>query len=224
MCKNMSEIERGIGHLQGLLTSIMDLAREKAVPFEAIYRLGSTARGRTTLSRIVEMAHADWLAEQPQQPTMPSDHYRIRVAHAPLPSLEALKDEFGENNVSSIFDGRPFELHSSCTDMDRTPGDRIFYTHRVGRNWRREELIAWGLEQRSAVAPNGYRPAIPEEMYEFYKAHLELVSYVALGSSTLFGAHASCAVLWRGGDQLLFGRRWIDDEFSVNCLVLFVSK
>jgi hypothetical protein len=122
---------------------------------------------------------------------LPPDHYRVRLAYNPLPLFEALKTEFGENSVSHIFDGRPFELNASCVDMDRTPGDRICYLHSAGRNWRREERIIWGLTQRNEVAPNGYRPAIHEEEYEFYRAHPELVDYVALGSSVLDGGFES---------------------------------
>ena len=152
------------------------------------------------------------------------DHYRLCATYAPMPSLSNLKKEFGEDNVSVMFDGRPFTLHASCADMDRTPGDRIVYCCKVGYNWRREEQIAWGLKQRSAIAPNGYRTATAEEAYEFYRAQPKLRNYVALGSSALLDSRRSCAVLWSGNGSAVFAGRRVDYEFGARTRILFVSK
>ncbi len=154
---------------------------------------------------------------------LPADHYRVMLFRNPLPSFEELKTEFGKGNVSDIFDGRPFELHSSCADMDLTPGDRIFYLHSAGRAWRREERITWGIKQRNAVAPHGYRPATPEEAYEFYKTHTELVGYVALGSSAMIGDSECCATFWGNDGRRILGC-WINYMFSPNVRILFVSR
>ncbi len=233
---NFAKLRRGLGD------EFMLACKRVDPPVEALHRL-VTPQGHGTMDEMVRLAVAAWLAEQPQPsdaghpvgdhpyrntPTnrveLPAEHYRVRVTYAPLPSLEALKAEFGQNNVSDIFDGRPFELHSSCADMDKTPGDRIFYMHNVGRKWRGEERIAWGLKQRSAVAPNGYRPAIPEEEYEFQKAHPELVDYVALGSSAMRDEYGCCATLWGRDGQRIFGGGRIGNEFDARFRVLFVSK
>ncbi len=248
-----SDIESGVGFLGGFLSTLMGHVRENKIPFEAIHRLGK-AGGKQTVKKIVDLAYADWQDEQPafveatadrpQQPEMgepllggssyrnaptnndklPANHYSVRVTYAPMPSFADLKKEFGENNVSVIFDGREWKLDSSCVGMDRTPGVKIFLVHDFGRAWESEEAIAWGLAERTAVAPNGYRPATHEEKYEFQKAHPELFNYVALGSFTFRGDVRCVAGLWHGGgrrflDSGAFDRRW---DARYRCL--FVSK
>lgn len=241
--KDVSSIEKGAGYFLGFITALMNVARQKFVPFEAIYRLG-TEGGYATVVKIVDLAHTDWLAEQPKpveaQPqgghpsyrdasttnvnTLPKNHYRVRLTYAPMPSLAELRKEFGKNNVSDIFDGREWELHSSCVGMDRTPGEKVFYVHEVGRNWEREEQIAWGLKQRNPAAPNGYRPATHDEEYEFSKAHPELVDYVGLGDSALDGDRRFVASVWQGDGQRVLDDYWLDYGFSSGYRVLFVSK
>jgi hypothetical protein len=227
--KNVSEIEKGAGYFQGLVTGFMEIVREKNVPFEAVYRL-VTPEGRKTLSNMVAFAHQDWLAEQPPSPrisadgALPANHYRVPLTYAGMPSFADLKREFGENNVSCIFDGRPFELHPSCAGMSRTPGDRIFFVHNAGREWESEERIAWGLVQRTATAPNGYRPAIHEEEYEFAKAHPELADFIGLGSFALRGDDRCVALVWRDGGRRILGHYWFDFRWPRRCRVLFVRK
>lgn len=62
--RSISEIERGVGFIAGLIPALMEIARELGVPFEAVYRL-VTAEGRATLVKMVQVAHQDWLASQP---------------------------------------------------------------------------------------------------------------------------------------------------------------
>ncbi len=240
--KNLSEMEKGGGYFLGLTSNLMDVVRNKAVPFVAIYRL-ATEGGRTTLDKIVDLAYADWLAEQPQQPevgepqgahpyrhappngsTLPADHYRVRVTYAPMPSMAALKKEWGKDNVSVIFDGRQFSFHASCVGMDRTPGERTFYIHDAGGDWDSEEQIAWGAKQRSATAPNGYRPATHEETYEFAKAYPELVDFVGLGSFAVGVGFRRVAHVWQGDGERIFGRGWFGDRWYRRRRVLLVSK
>ena len=180
-------LRQGFGLARGFGDEFIQACERNGVPIEAVHRL-VTPPGRTTMDEVVRRVLADWLAEQPRQPevgALPPHHYRVRMTYAPMPSLADLKVEFGKDNVSDIFDGREWELHSSCVGMDRTPGERIFFVHDVSRDWEREEQIAWGLAQRTAAAPNGYRPATHDEEYEFQKAHPKLLNYVALGSSAL---------------------------------------
>jgi len=65
MGKRVSEIESGAGYFQGLITGLMEVVREKTIPFGAIYRL-VTPEGRKTLQKMVDLSHADWLEEQPK--------------------------------------------------------------------------------------------------------------------------------------------------------------
>ncbi|MEK7116008.1 MAG: hypothetical protein AAB879_01290 [Patescibacteria group bacterium] len=63
--RNVSQIETGAGLFMVFVNAMMDVAREKDVPFAAIYRL-ATAGGRPTLGKIVDMTYVDWLSEQPK--------------------------------------------------------------------------------------------------------------------------------------------------------------
>lgn len=62
--KNISDIEKGVGFVGGFLPAIMDMLRERNVPFEAMHRL-VTAEGRATLAKLVAVIEADWRAGQP---------------------------------------------------------------------------------------------------------------------------------------------------------------
>ncbi|MFH1078435.1 MAG: hypothetical protein V1745_04135 [Patescibacteria group bacterium] len=225
--KKVSDIERGAGFFQALITSIMDVAREQNIPFEAIHRL-TTPAGRAALVDILDIAYTDYLddRENPESTDgpLPPDHYRDCITYAPMPTIDELKAEWGKDNVSVIFDGRPFTLHESCQDMDRTPGEKVFYLHDAGGNWESEERIAWGLKQRSAVAPNGYRPANHEETHEFAKAHPELRRFVGLGSFAVRGVDRCVVDVWRDGGRRILGDDWFDDGWERHRRVLFVSK
>lgn len=239
--KDVSSIEKGAGYFLGFITTLMNVARQKkVVPFEAIYRLG-TEGGYATVVKIVDIAYADWQAEQPQpveQPqgghpyrdaptngsALPPNHCRVPVTYAQMPSIDALKKEWGKDNVSVIFDDRPFNFHASCVGMDRTPGERTFYVHDAGGDWESEEQIAWGAKQRNAAAPNGYRPATHEETYEFAKAHPELVDYVGLGSFAMDDDRRNVAHVWRHAGQRVLGRHWFGRRWDRMARVLFVSK
>jgi len=155
---------------------------------------------------------------------LPADHYSVRVTYAPMPSFADLKKEFGEDNVSVIFDGREWKLDSSCVGMDRTPGEKIFLVKDFGRGWESEEAIAWGRDERTSVAPNGYRPATHEEEYEFQKAHPEIFNLVALGSFALDGDIRCVAYLWSDGYRRCLDCGKFDGEWVASYRCLFVSK
>lgn len=138
-----------------------------------------------------------------------------------MPPLAVLKKDW---DVTDILDGRPFKLHVSCQNMDRTPGERVFYVHDAGGDWEREKMIAWGLKQYNTVAPNGYRPATHEETYEFAVAHPELVDFVGLGSSALVGKERYVAFVWSNDGQRSLDGGWIVDRWYREARVLFVSK
>jgi hypothetical protein len=122
-----------------------------------------------------------YMGKKTNRVALPPDHYIVHVTYAPMPPFAKLKKEF-RGDVDETFRSRKWKLHSSCVGVTRTRGDKIFYVHYVGRDWEMEERIAWGLMRRTAIAPNGYRPATRQEWYEFHKAHPELENFVALGS------------------------------------------
>ncbi len=115
---------------------------------------------------------------------LPTNHYRMHVTYEPMPSLERLRATWG-SHVSDVFDGRPFTLHASCAGMSTHPGTRTFYLRRPYRSWTDDELIVWAASQRTKVAPNGYRPAIHTELYEFAVAYPWLVDFACPGSSVI---------------------------------------
>lgn len=156
------------------------------------------------------------------------NHYRVHISYAPIPGMEELKKEWGDDNVEPIFDGRPFTLYAHCIGMDRSPGERILYLHDAGyEEWREEDLIIWGLRQRSMIAPNGYRPATEQEVYEFAKAHPELSDFVGLGSSTTFGGRGNryvACVLTGYDNQRALARSPRGDRRPRDVRILFVCK
>ncbi|MSR85532.1 hypothetical protein EXS71_03820 [Candidatus Uhrbacteria bacterium] len=156
---------------------------------------------------------------------LPIGHYRVHLTYAPFPSLADLKKELGKNRVSDLFDGQhKWELHASRVGIDRMPGKQTFFLNHIGRDWNREEQIAWGLAQHNTVAPNGYLTVTHEEAYEFLKAHPEFDGYIALGSSTL-SEDGQYVVGFVNNGLCAFDSRWlINDKFPPRHFVLFVSK
>lgn len=237
--KDFSLIAWVFGWLLALVTAIKKIAARLEVPFEAFDRLGSP-EGEATIEKIVRVIHDDWLAEQPKQTAsqgghpyrcvslsgnaLPKDHYCVYVSYAPMPSMDDLKKKWGKDNVSDLFDGRPFSPHASCVGMDRTPCEQVFYVHDAGGDWEGEEQIAWGEKQRSAIAPKGYRPATNEEIYEFARTHPELVDFVGLGSFAMNVRNRCVTGVWLHDGQRILGGGWSGLRFDRRVRVLFVSK
>lgn len=115
---------------------------------------------------------------------LPKNHYWMHVTYTPMPSLKEIRKAW-HGYVSDSFDGRPFTLHPSCVGMDCTPGMRMFYLYRPHHSWRKEEQIARAASLRTKVAPNGYRPAIHTETYEFANVYPSFANFVGPGSSVM---------------------------------------
>lgn len=213
--KNISEIERGAGFFQGFVTLLMEVVRLKEIPFEAIYRL-VTPEGRGTLERMLDLAREDFA---PKNDAGSSVEYKVTVTYEPFPSQEKLRKRF--NWVSALYDGREFEDHPSCKDIDRTPGERTFVLKHFGKAKRSEQVIE--------VAENeGCRVATKEEAIAFAAAHPDLQRkfwIVALGSSALHGDGDRCVPVLGGDD----GERslcdyWFDSEWYDAGRFLLVRK
>ncbi len=148
------------------------------------------------------------------------NEYLVPVTYAPLPPFSELEQEFGKGNVSNIFDGRPFQKHSSCENIDETPGDKVFLLKHFGRETRSEDNIA-------EMDKLGYRPATHIEAYAFQKKHPELQRkfwIVALGSFAMFGGDRCVAVLNGGSGRRVFGDRWFGRGWCSSGRFLFVRK
>ena len=161
-----------------------------------------------------QSTHIEPLNQEHVSQGLPLDHYRVNVTYEALSSVDELEKKWGNPRVADIFVSRPFHLDDSCRDMNRTPGEKVFYLHYAGVDWRALEKIAWGLRQRSAIAPNGYRPATHEETYEFAKAHPELVDFVGLGSWAWNHDSGRCACDVNACVRGIYGGRRILTEWN----------
>ena len=154
------------------------------------------------------------LSSSASQLALYEDEYLVTITGDPVPSFAELQKEFGEDQVSLIFDGRPFQNHDSCVHLEETPCVNFFWVAKPPLNIasNSEKIIAWGNKQRR-VALNGYHVATKEEAYAFQKAHPEPQCHswiVALGSSAMVGTKQHVVVL--GSDSV--GRFLADEEFG----------
>lgn len=147
--------------------------------------------------------------------------YRVPVDYAPLPGQKELEREFfGDGSVSVIFDGRPFQKHASCVNMDETSGDRIMFVKHFDRKIESEQAIA-------EMDVQGYRPATEKEARAFAKAYPELlreVWIVALGSLAADDSNQCVAVLCGASGRRSFGGDWFDRKWARTYHFLFVCK
>lgn len=246
--RNVSEIETGAGFFMGVVSATMDVVREKGHPFAAIYRL-ATAGGRKTLGKIVDLAYADWLEEQPkpveQQPqgghpyrdaptnsdALSKDHYRVRVNRGQLPPMATLEEQFSKDGVSSLFNGtHEWEKHPCRLGENDVTADEVVM---VVKQFTEKDITEMGgLENENIIAwgqKNGLVPADEKETYAF-GINPETRDFqrkgwiVGIGSSTVDGDGRYVAML--GGDS---GRRvldndWFDDRWYSDRRFLFVRK
>ncbi|MFH1078588.1 MAG: hypothetical protein V1745_04920 [Patescibacteria group bacterium] len=233
--RNVSEIETGAGYFMGVVNATMDVVREKGVPFAAIYRL-ATAGGRTTLGRIVDLAHADWQAEQPK-PTgqdVAEPHgghpyrsnaqtdgdtpFSVMVVYA-LPLMHELKRRF-PGYVNPAYDGIVFKPIKVCEKVSRETREVKFEYVHLGRDASNEEVLA---EMDKRVL----RPALPEELLAFdAKYPEEMMKYpiVALGSETFVSGDRNVACLWSDGNGRNLDLAWFDGDWSGRGRFLAVRK
>ena len=146
--------------------------------------------------------------------SLAENEYLVPVGYGMPRDKAALESEFSKDGISELFTGNyEWQPHSSCADIDQTPGDRVMLLKHFGRNTTSEANIA-------EMDKLGYRPATHLEAYAFAKANPELQRQfwiVALGSSTLCDDRRNVAVLGSGfsGRRILvdcrFGNEWYSD-------------
>jgi hypothetical protein len=146
---------------------------------------------------------------------LPSDHVLVPFNYAPTPPMADLKRIY-KGGVSSIFDGRKWKRHSSAAISTR-PDDHVVWLAAPPREVLddSEEIIVWGRDQRTEVAPHGYRPIKGQnELLDLHKAHPELCKQFwmpALGSFTLDDdSYRNVAVLYANDDGPYLDGRWFD--------------
>ena len=230
--RKVSAIETGAGYLLGFVSAMMDVVREKAYPFAAIYRL-ATAGGRTTLVKIVDLAYADWQAEQPK----PVDEQQPQGGHpyrggptngnapftAPIvyvqPEFEELKRRFPAY-VNPDYKGKRFDPIERCKAVSKESREVAFEYVHMDRNASTDEVLA-------EMGRKGLRPALYEELLGFaekYPDEQRKYPIVALGSGTSVNGGRIVAFLWGvdNGRDLHLG--WIDNGWSDGCRFLAVHK
>jgi hypothetical protein len=112
--KKVSEVERGMGFLMGLVRALMGVASVKNVPFEALHRL-ATPSGHATLEKVVELTHAEWLGQSGllERITVPnvSAVQLIRLAQSKF-RFTYLSPELGERWFVTDEAGKTYEAMS----------------------------------------------------------------------------------------------------------------
>ncbi|MFO0764455.1 MAG: hypothetical protein U0487_00190 [Patescibacteria group bacterium] len=131
--------------------------------------------------------------------------HTVPITYMAMPSFSQLKQVFGKSRVSVIFDGRLFEHHFTCTHASLRSGDRDFIVmaQPTGRSsWTGDEIIKQARAIRDDHAPNGYRPAMAIEVYQYFKSERRryqgirsIARLVGLGSyATMDGGRYAAAI------------------------------
>lgn len=120
-----------------------------------------------------------------------------------MPSFAELEREFGKGHISDIFDGRPFERHSSCGGSDNLPGERLFLLRCYGYVIEGEAAIAEMDKRR-------YHPASHVQAYLFCRANPELQLQFRIGAPGTF----ACKEVFRHAAVFCdaYGRPCLDDH------------
>jgi hypothetical protein len=231
MKRNVSEIETGAGFFVWFVNAMMDVVREKAIPFAAVYRL-ATAGGRKTLGSIIDLAYADWQAEQPKPveqqpqgghpyrggPTHDNSPFSAPVVYVQLTSKE-LKRRFPAY-VKPDYKGKRFHPIERCKGVSTENREVAFEYVHMDRDASTDEVLA-EMDRRSL------RPALYEELLGFaekYPDEQRKYPIVALGSESGVRGDRHVAYLWyddRGRCLLLY---WIDYDWRVTFRFLAVRK
>ncbi|MCC7357280.1 hypothetical protein IT408_02120 [Candidatus Uhrbacteria bacterium] len=148
--------------------------------------------------------------------------YRVPVSYEMPRDKAKLESEFSKDGVSELFYGNyEWKNHSSCAEIDQTPGERIMLVKHFNRAIESEDAIA-------EMDKLGYRPATHLEAYAFAKANPELQRQfwiVALGSSTRYdGDDRFVAMLCSVSDGRILGSDWFARGWRSGFRFLFVRK
>lgn len=218
--RNVSEIEMGAGFYMGLISGLMDMVREKGIPFSAIYRLATPA-GRTTLSKIVDQAHEDWQAEQPKidlKPIKTTEPFTAPVVYV-QPEYEELKRRFPAY-VNPDYKGKRFDPIERCKAVSKENREVAFEYVHMDRDASTDEVLA-------EMDRKGLRPALYEELLGFaekYPDEQRKFPIVALGSEAYVDGRRTLACLWHGGDERFLHLCWLDGDWFGNYRFLAVRK
>jgi hypothetical protein len=150
---------------------------------------------------------------------------RLVVTYALRP-MDELRKEF--DWISDLYDGRAWERHSSCKDIDTTDGEREFALVEVPQAFLGRRITDCRDELAVYFANKGDRFAIEVEAIAFAKANpdLQRESYIlALGSSALGGVGGRYVTVLGEYDHGRYMRgRWVGHGLHSAGRLLLVHK
>lgn len=150
--------------------------------------------------------------------------YTVHVGYTFQPIEEFLM----ELNEVAMHDGRAWERHRSCKDIDTTDGERKMFLAKVPNEFLGKSINSIWDALSEYYDKLGYRFAIELEATAFAKAHPDLLSencILALGSSTLDYEDDRCITLLCGNDlgNFLKGIE-VENELHVGDLLLLIPN
>ena len=191
----------------------------------------ATAGGRKTLGNMIDLAYADWQAEQPKPveqpqgghpyrggPTNGNSPFSAQVAYI-QPEFEELKRRFPAY-VDPDYKGKRFDPIERCKAVSKENREVAFEYVHMDRAASTDEVLA-------EMDREGLRPALYEELLGFaekYPDEQRKRPTVALGSETDVGRDRHVAYLGRDGDGRRLGLRWIDRGWNGRYRFLAVRK
>ena len=229
--RNVSEIETGAGFFMGFVNATMDVVREKAIPFAAVYRL-ATAGGRKTLGSMIDLAYADWQAEQPKPveqqpqgghpyrggPTNGNSPFSAPIVYV-QPAFEELRCRFPAY-VNPDYKGKRFDPIEHCKGVSTENREVAFEYVHMDRDASTDEVLA-------EMDRKGLRPALYEELLGFaekYPDEQRKYPIVALGSGAGVGGYRRVAYLWYDDDGRHLYLGWIGHDWHDYDRFLAVRK
>jgi hypothetical protein len=120
------------------------------------------------------------------QSELPAGHYRVHVSYKLKPIVE-LRKQF--DGVSDAYDGRPWERHSSCMDIDTTDGERVMFLKLIPEEFLGKRVDSIRNKLAETIDLLGYRFAVEVEAIAFGLAHPEIHRRERINA---YGSSASC--------------------------------
>jgi len=179
-----SDIESGVGFLGTFLSTLMGFVRENGVPFEAIHRLGR-AGGRQTVKKIVDLAYADWQAEQPKPIELPQNGHpyrgggdlsvqwigEVEVNYGVRPSFDDLNGKWFDWANNRYRDVEPQfrseRADAPTTGIETTRYGYVWLNRLVKDEEALEEIKGRGVKPATDLETMTYGKKFPEEQRKF---------------------------------------------------------
>lgn len=211
--RHMSEAESDVGSFMKFAKTLVEAVREKGMPFSIIYRL-ATPSGRSLLTKIVDLAYAEWQAEQSGLIELPNggcdDHqtrsestFLARVVYV-QPRFVELKRRFPAY-VTPEYKSIDLDPIECCKAVSKESREVAFEYVHLDRDASTDEVLA-------EMDRKGLRPALYEELLGFaekYPDEQRKYPIVALGSEALVHGLRYVACLWNNGDGRHLYLYWI---------------